>query len=259
MPTIILPPGTPDDTMQPARFVGFSKSAPIKERPTEYSPLQVVPDSGPLQSVRRQILRSIDNALNDDSEYASRMDDLNVDIRAFDQLTKQCANAKDALADAQANAVADDIDLDEEPYRKEIARISRELKEKGKRGESAKGALKILQAKRDELKIKLSDLNSELARADEKWLRARHSQIAEEVRSSFHDLHQQISLLLAMEASVNFVGHEWAWYAVQQLRSGLSHENPLRPDWLNAHDRRSFPGFAASSAALKAEMSGEDE
>jgi len=237
---------------------GISRTPTIVERSTDYVPLKGPIDKTPFESMSAQILRSIENAANEDAEMVERMNALADDVRTVQQLTSQRDRIQTALDEAEANAVVDDTVFDGTAHREKIKRLSDEIRIKGKRAGAAKGALAILQGKRDDLSEKTTKLRAELDRTNQQWMEARHAELIEQFRFEMHGLHSIVAQIIAIEQTGSF-RFEKGWDLVERMGAALRYDSPFRPDWFSVGKRREFPGFAAAFSALKAELEGATE
>jgi hypothetical protein len=246
-----------DPLKQPAMPSRFSRDN-IKERPTDYMPLQSAQDEEPLKAVCQQIIRSIENAIGMRDEIIERQDILREEVRAYNELCANNDRVKEQLQSRRAKAVAAGQDSDDAVLVAKNDELTAEIKSRAKNVEAGKGAIQILQAKVDKQNAVISDLNRELENANAAFLKVRRTALVEQARNEFHGLHRTLAKLLAIENSTYFRYGKQTWYFIEHLSSGVDYRSNFRPDFLNSSTARAFPGYAAECAALDAELRGEE-
>jgi len=229
------------------------------ERSTTYAPLQTPPDIEPLQAVRLQVLRNITNVTDKMNAIVERMDALREDVHVFETLQAERDQLREQLRNSRAKAVAIGKEFDDAPTVERIDKLTVNITARAKNAESARGAIQILQSKRDQHNAVLANLNQELGNANAAWLRARHKALTEQFRLELHLLHRTLAKLLAVEGSDFYRGTDEAYDFLEKITLGVRYDSPFRPDWFNTGERRAFPGFSAAAAALDAELRAEEE
>ncbi|CAN7177933.1 hypothetical protein LJR251_000290 [Rhizobium rhizogenes] len=231
----------------------ISLRVPTKERSSEFLP-KPVPDIAPIQATRVQINLSITNASDQYNQLTSKLEAFAEAVRQHQLLINERRRLQEKALQTEAQALVDDVAFDSTKYESKIEELSARIKLTTRDVAAAKAVLPILESKRDKVTDQLAKLQKELAAATANWLKVRHTQLIEAFRSEFHELHRTMAKIIAVENSTNFAGFEDGWAFLEELSAGVGYRSEFRPDWLNVHTRRSFPGFANAAVALDDEM-----
>ncbi|MBB3164684.1 chromosome segregation ATPase [Rhizobium laguerreae] len=126
--------------------------------------------------------------------------------------------------------------------------------------ETATRVIELLQTKQIELNERRKKLQAAATLSTEKWLRAKHAHVIDDFRHRLHDLHDGLAAIIAVEEHPDFNKYDpkHGQNLLARFGEAIRFDSPLRPLWFNVSQTAAFPGFAAATGALHAELFDEE-
>ncbi|MGO7673856.1 hypothetical protein ACC817_28695 [Rhizobium ruizarguesonis] len=230
------------------------------EMPTSYTPLAPSPDLLPLRAVRDQDLRKIANLDHEIDLVTKRMDRARATLQRRDKFTNEADEIQARVKRAEIRAFISETEPTNLDDQKQLAVLRALIADAEKECQTAASVLELLQSKLDELNGRRQKLNVNAALSTEKWLRAKHAHLIDDFRHRLHDLHNGLAAIIALEEHPHFNKHDpkHGWNLLTRFGEAIRFDSPLRPLWFNVSQKATFPGFAAASGALHAELFDEE-
>ena len=233
------------------------KGLPLEYHPAEVSNLRRYDDH------LRDILHTIRRLEAQQVRIDERTNAANATIRLGHKAQHACDLLASQIAKAKALAFVNDDGVDVRGLESKLSDAKNELKAAISDATSSEIALELLEKKSAKNAEMMKALRNDLTEAERKWLNARQQILFEEFRRRFHELHDTVALLLALEVHPSFdvpgsmVRYRPGADMLGRLADALPYKGPYRysPDWVHINDRFAFPGFRIAEQRLADELS----
>ncbi|MGR9169644.1 hypothetical protein [Rhizobium sp. KDH_Rht_773_N] len=230
------------------------------EMPTAYTPGAPKHDLLPLRARREQDLRMLANVDSEIAQNNARIDRASSTLQRSANWSAEAdaLEAKIEKVNIRAFLAETQAAMTEEQER--LSLLRKVIADSEKECQTAVRVIEILEAKSEELQARRQKLQRNLARSTENWLRAKHANLVEDFRHRLHDLHDGLAAIIAVEEHADFNKHDprHGWNLLTRFGEAIRFDSPLRPSWFNVSQKVAFPGFAAATAALHAELFDEE-
>ncbi|NKM11473.1 hypothetical protein GFL85_10560 [Rhizobium laguerreae] len=225
------------------------------EMPAAYAALSPRRDLLPLRARRDQDLRMVANVDHEIEQNNARMDRARSTLERTASWSAEAEALTEKIRKAEIRAFLAETEPASTEAQDQLSLLLKLIADA-----EATRVIELLKTKNEELRARRGKLQQNLARSTEDWLRAKHANLVEDFRRRLHDLHDGLAAIIAVEEHPDFNRHDpkQGWNLVAHLGGAVRYDSPFRPAWFNVAQVSVFPGFAAATGALHAELFDEE-
>ncbi|WP_132658329.1 hypothetical protein [Rhizobium sp. BK418] len=230
------------------------------EMPTSYTPLAPERDLLSLRARREQDSRMVANVDSEIAQNNTRIDRASSTLQRSANWSAEADALEAKIETGHVRAFLSETEAAMTEEHERLSLLRKVIADSDKECRTAARVIELLEAKNKELQVRREKLQQNLARSTENWLRAKHANVVENFRHRLHDLHDGLAAIIAVEEHPDFNKHDpkHGWNLLTRFSEAVRFDSPLRPAWLNVTKKAAFPGFAAATGALHAELFDEE-